>query len=211
MIGAYLRDDDEAIFKQKTLIIIDLLDDFFGQKNKYSNTIAATIYNRKGGLISGISYGDATEIIAICEAAKERFPIQEFVKSKNLFIDQLRIQKLIEISNKRFDLSKLIRLLEELNLNFINECYLSCAMISRAILDHIPPIFGYSTFIEVSNNYEGKSFKGNAQHLQNSLRNIADAYLHQPIRQKESLPTQTQINFSNDMDVILSEIIRILK
>ncbi len=49
------------------------------------------------------------------------------------------------------------------------------------------------------------------QHLQNSLRNIADNHLHQPIRKKESLPNRSQINFSNDLDVVLAEVIRLLK
>ena len=84
-------------------------------------------------------------------------------------------------------------------------------MICRAILDHVPPFFGHKTFNEVANNYGGKSFKGNAQHLQKSLRNIADNHLHLPVRKKEVLPNQNQINFSNDLDVVLSEIIRLLK
>ncbi len=45
--------------------------------------------------------------------------------------------------------------------------------------------------------------------LENSSRKIADSYLHTRIRNKESLPNRTQVNFSNDMDVLLSEIIRI--
>jgi hypothetical protein len=45
--------------------------------------------------------------------------------------------------------------------------------------------------------------------LNNSLRKIADSYLHQPIRKKETLPNKTQINFKNDMDVLFAEIIRI--
>ena len=101
--------------------------------------------------------------------------------------------------------------MDELNIAYASESYMTCAMICRAILDHIPPLFGFKTFIEVSNNYGGKSFKGNAQHLQNSLRNIADNHLHLPIRKKEILPNQNQINFSNDLDVVLSEIVRLLK
>jgi hypothetical protein len=49
------------------------------------------------------------------------------------------------------------------------------------------------------------------QHLDNSSRSIADAHLHTQIRSKESLPTQTQVNFTNDVDVLLGEIIRIWK
>ena len=49
------------------------------------------------------------------------------------------------------------------------------------------------------------------EHLQNSSRKIADSNLHTLIRGKESLPSQIQVNFSNDVDVLLAEIIRVLK
>ena len=84
-------------------------------------------------------------------------------------------------------------------------------MLVRATLDHVPTIFGYKTFIEVSNNYGGKSLKKSLLNLQNSSRNISDAYLHETIKQKESLPNATQIDFRNDLDLLLGEIVRILK
>jgi hypothetical protein len=84
--------------------------------------------------------------------------------------------------------------------------------LTRALLDHVPPIFLCAKFSEVANNYAGsKSFKESMKHLENSSRKIADQYLHTQIRQKESLPNITQVSFSNDIDVLLSEICRILK
>jgi len=91
---------------------------------------------------------------------------------------------------------------------------LAVTMLSRALIDHIPPIFGFRNFTEVANNYGGAkhtSFKKQMQHLEKSLRNIADSYLHNQIRKKESLPNRVQTNFSNDFDVLLAEIISILQ
>ena len=86
-------------------------------------------------------------------------------------------------------------------------------MIGRTILHHVPPIFGLKCFDEIANNYGGpkdhKSFKKNMTHLNESLKNIADSYLHLQIRKKEVLPTENQIDFKQDMDVLLGEIIRI--
>ncbi len=129
------------------------------------------------------------------------------------YVNPKRIQELQAIASPNYDLSKLIKLCEELNLCFTNECYLAVAMLVRAILDHVPPIFKCNNFGEVANNYGGggKSFKGSMQHLENSSRNIADAQLHKQIRNKETLPNETQVNFSNDLDVLLEEIVRILK
>ena len=106
---------------------------------------------------------------------------------------------------------KLIELCRELNECYSNENYLAVAMLTRALLDHIPPIFGFINFSEVANNYKGsRSFKASMLHLDNSCRKIADAHLHGPIRKREVLPSRTQVNFANDVDVLLSEIVRIL-
>jgi hypothetical protein len=126
-------------------------------------------------------------------------------------VDQSRIEELQAISSVQFDLMKLIKLCEELNVCYANECWLAVIMLTRAVLDHIPPILGHQTFVEVANNYGGRSLKGSMQHLQDSSRNIADMHLHQSIRARESLPNGTQIDFSNDLDVLLAEIVRVLR
>jgi hypothetical protein len=84
-------------------------------------------------------------------------------------------------------------------------------MLTRAIIDHVPPIFGAKTFNEVASNYSGtKSFKDSMLHLSNSARKIGDSHLHVQVRSRESLPNRTQVDFSRDLDVLLGEIVRIL-
>jgi len=133
----------------------------------------------------------------------------------DIFIDKSRITELRTISNAQFDLKRLIKLCEEINQNFSQSNYLSVAMLGRTILNHVPPIFSHKSFKEVANNYGGagnkRSFKKSMQHLSNSLKNIGDNHLHKPIESNESLPTRTQVNFSQDMDVLLGEIIVKLK
>lgn len=127
------------------------------------------------------------------------------------FIDKRRLTEIEEIHSSKFDLERLIQLCKKIEFCFRNECLLAVAALTRALLDHVPPIFGVKTFAEVANNYAGsKSFRGSMQHLENSARKIGDAYLHVHIRQRESLPNPTQVNFSNDLDVLLGEIVRIL-
>ena len=128
------------------------------------------------------------------------------------FVDLNRIEELRAIKSTRFDLAKVIMFCEELNLCYKNKCYLAVSLLTRALLDHVPPIFDCSQFSEVANNYGGtKSFKKSMQNLEKSSRNIADAHLHTPIRDKETLPSRAQVDFSNDVDVLLSEVVRILK
>jgi hypothetical protein len=128
-------------------------------------------------------------------------------------VDPTRFVELRAIQSQEFDLSKLLRYCEELNINYEGGCFLAVTMLGRAILDHVPPIFGCKNFTEVANNYSGgtKSFKQSMEHLDNSLRKIADAHLHVQIRKSEILPNRTQVNFSSDLDVMLAEIVRLLK
>jgi len=124
------------------------------------------------------------------------------------YIDKKRFQALKKKTGK-FDFSRLLQMFAELDHAFSVGNYISVILLTRAILDHIPPIFNSNIFTEVANNYGTKSFKDSMSHLENSSRKIADSYLHTKIRSKESLPNKTQVNFSNDIDVLLAEIIRI--
>lgn len=127
------------------------------------------------------------------------------------YIHISRINELKQTKNKNFDLTKLIRLCEELNIVFSEKCYFSTIMIVRSIIDHIPPIFGEMDFNKVISNYGNKSFKESMKNLNKSSRKIADSYLHQQIRTKEILPNSNQVRFIQDLDVLLSEIVRVLK
>ena len=130
----------------------------------------------------------------------------------DMYIDKTRIEELKSITKKDYDLNKIIRLLEEINVCYRNECYFGTILLVRATIDHVPPIFGFNKFSEVANNYKGSiSFKASMQNLENSSRNIADQHIHCQIRKAEVLPNKTQVNFKNDMDVLLAEIVRKLK
>ena len=101
---------------------------------------------------------------------------------------------------------------EELNACYSNQAWLATGMLVRALLDHVPPIFDKLSFAEVAEDHSaGKSFKEHMQHLENNSRKIADSSLHTRIRKHESLPTQKQVDFKNDLDTLLQEVVRILK
>lgn len=138
---------------------------------------------------------------------------KSIVNSKPDYVSQNRIKELGQISNNKHDLTKLIRLCEELNSNWYNENYISVGALIRILKDHVAPIFSYQNFNEVANNYSsaGKSFKKSMQTLQNTSKDISDRLIHNQIKPKTSLPSDAQVNFSQDLDVLLEEIVRILK
>ena len=128
------------------------------------------------------------------------------------YVAEERISELSEIESKEFDTSKLIRLLREINTAYNNDCYLTIGILVRAAIDHVPPIFGCTSFADAANNYKGtKSLKSAMRRLNDSLRHLADSYLHVQIRRVESLPTINQVDFRAEVDALLSEVSRALQ
>ncbi|HBU69743.1 MAG TPA: hypothetical protein DEE98_05105 [Elusimicrobia bacterium] len=161
------------------------------------------IHLPKGWIIKGPGKDRVRNIINVLEIPKTEETLI------GTYVDKKRI---VELKNIKchYDLTRLVQMLYELDDASSRNNYISVIMLVRAILDHVPPLFGNKNFLEFANNYNGgRSFKESMVRLQESCRKIADSYLHGQIRTKESLPNRIQINFSNDIDLLLSEIIRI--
>lgn len=174
----------------------------------FQNSILVAIASSKNIIFPKIS----AELNFYADSKSTKNNISMKVKEKGDYVDSQRIEELKGIVNQKFDLTRLIKLCEEINVAYQNDCYMSIAMVMRAIIDHIPPIFNASSFSEVINNYSGsRSFKDSMKLLQRSLRNVADSHLHVQIRRRETLPNFTQVNFKADLDLLLSEIVRLLK
>lgn len=92
-LGLYLPTEYESEFKRISIVIRDLLDEYFGNNNKYSSEISSTIFNQTGGFPPGISYAGVSDIIAIIDAALSRIPKQDSINKKGFFL------VLIEFSN----------------------------------------------------------------------------------------------------------------
>lgn len=128
------------------------------------------------------------------------------------YVDAQRIFQLQAVKKIEWDLRKLVRLLQEINLAHINGMHMATVMLVRAVADHVSPILGCKTFSEVANNYTApRSFSDQMKHLDVSMRKVADMHLHQQVRKSEVLPSATQVDFKAALDVLLAEILRILQ
>jgi hypothetical protein len=138
-------------------------------------------------------------------------PVKPVLAGKWVLIADSRLDELRALTSAQFDFRKLIRLCEELNIVSREECHFATGMLTRGLLDHVPPLFGVKSFSEVANNYVGgsKSFKDTMLHLDTAAKKIADGLLHTQIRNSETLPTAQQINFAPALDLLLGEIVRI--
>lgn len=183
-------------YRQKLMDASIITRGVFGTNHispEYLNNVGENITDE---ILGDMSYGEDIVVDKVDENINGEYVNLEIVEG---------LKKI----DSSFDYSKLIRLCEELNTNFSMCNYYSTAKLVRSIINHIPPIFGFDTFPQFVAGYGNKSFKGVMNHLDKSLRNIADGYLHEKIREKEILPNKTQVDFRQDLDVLLAEIIRI--
>ncbi|MBL3670862.1 hypothetical protein JL475_33900 [Streptomyces sp. M2CJ-2] len=106
----------------------------------------------------------------------------------------------LEDKDTVFRVDKLVALVRELNANYADEHPYTCQMLLRAILDHVPPAFGQSTFQGVVANVSwGRTDKAYVKKLAD-FRNGADDVLHRQINIHPSridmhdLPPRTYLN-----------------
>lgn len=150
---------------------------------------------------------DAVKRAAALPPAKARHALRP---ANIQLIAPSRVDELRECAPTNLDFRKLIRLCEEINICAEQKCWYAVAMLIRSILDHVPPVFGVAKFEHVVANYAGgRSFKETMGHLQETGRKIANAHLHERMRPAEVLPTPQQVNCGQQLDILLSEIVRI--
>ncbi len=143
------------------------------------------------------------------EAVKE-VPAALVSQPSHEYVNASWLAELQAIQSDSFDLKRLIRMCEELNSANANKSWHTVPLLVRAIIDHVPPIFGGSGFAHVASSGT-RSFNDSMAHLQTSLRKIADAHLHTHIRSSEVLPNRTQVDCARELDVLLGEIVRRLQ
>lgn len=215
----FLREEDQSRFSGLEAEARSLLQDALGPGNPYTMNIIFAVGGSSAGFLGGPSrscVGKVEEQVraAIREIKRKQHtaPIEAAKRAvKPAYVELQRLYELRTHKTKAWDFAKLIRLCDELNIAHEHECHHAVAMLVRAIMDHVPPVFGFKTFVEVSSNYGGggSSFKKTMETLQRTTRNIADGHLHSPIRSREVLPNATQVEFSQALDLLLAEVIRI--
>lgn len=217
-LGLYLKSDGEANFKRLAIEAKAMLDHELGLFNDFSTNLLLAINHGSGGYLGGPSLSAVQSARAVIEGGINqirRKPTQALAKTKSFaptYVSPSRLAEVRGLNSANWDVSRLVRLLEELNTAYAHRSHMSVAMLVRAVTDHVPPVFACKTFAEVANNYAGaKSFQGSVQHLHGSLRNIADAHLHVQIRRSETLPNEAQVDFRADLDVLLAEFVRLLR
>ncbi len=112
------------------------------------------------------------------------------------------------IKKDKFNYKKLNHLLDDLNENYNKQRQYACAMLIRAILDHIPPLLGFVTFDQVANNYPWN--QTDKVHMKSLLDFKDDAHdvLHRIISDDEDLLELNNLLNSNRFNRLLQECLK---
>ena len=124
------------------------------------------------------------------------------------FVDSGLVARVASLSGQSFNLAKLTRFTVELNENYSRGNYLSCALLIRAIINHVPPLFGHRTFSQVVAG-AGRSVKAILRQLEEGARDIDDLHTHEIVDGYSSPPTKNQIEpYKPPLEVLYQEIER---
>lgn len=129
------------------------------------------------------------------------------VANNSAFLDQGLVSQLRSMNSATYDFTKLIRFCEEINNSYRRGNYLSCALLIRAVMNHIPPIFGKQNFDQVVAS-SNRSVKAVLSRLEDEARPIADLHTHMLIRTKQFIPTKHQVEpCKAGFEILIQEII----
>lgn len=154
------------------------------------------------------AYDLSSEVQIVIDQLREIFehPV-EFENIYGSFIAPHIIEKLHLVGDFKFDLSKIIRFCEELNSSFNAGNFLASALLLRALIKYVPPIFGHDAFKQVVSQVS-KSRRDLFKPLDEVARGGADLHTHGLIRHKEVLPTRNQLEpFKVNLEFLLQEIL----
>ncbi|MFC4328697.1 hypothetical protein ACFPC0_12790 [Streptomyces andamanensis] len=119
----------------------------------------------------------------------------------NSYISDKIVADLQSIADSsKLNCEKLLKLIGELNAAYSGGRVYSALAIVRAIIDHIPPIFGFIKFSEVHSNWAWGRTDKNYMLKLSDFRSTADDVLHRQISSNvdlieiEDLPPRTWLN-----------------
>lgn len=131
----------------------------------------------------------------------------------DLYVSRQKIDELAHLKPLLvgvWDLSVLIELCEGINVNYAEERYLPVAMMLRAIMDHVPPLFdnapNFATVASQSRKSESAIYT-----RMYGAKDISDFWIHQQIRPHISMPGPEVVDIRSDFNFLLDRAIERLR
>jgi len=167
---------------------------------------------KKVGLDNEVAYQDFMEWVYKLDADLDTYFKSDWKsriqpQSTGTYINE-DIIKRYQAKTSKFNYGKLIAMLEELNTNYDQGNIYGSSMLLRAIIDHIPPLLGKITFLDVVNQYPwggDKSSKLKSIKELERFRNIPDDVLHSQISKKDEVVDMSYLPNKYCINTLLEE------
>jgi hypothetical protein len=119
------------------------------------------------------------------------------------------VAHLEQTASTRFDTQFLARLCQEINSCWSHGNVIATALLMRSVLNYVPPIFGHTTFAQVTAQ-AGRSLKESFDHLENGLRKVADFQTHRIGGPLTPYPSVAQVEpFKPQFELLMHEILKV--
>jgi hypothetical protein len=107
----------------------------------------------------------------------------------------------------KLDARVLVRICQEINSCWAHGNVIATALLMRAVLNYVPPVFGRETFSQVVANCD-RTLKQSLTHLEEGLRKIADFHTHRRIGPADCPPSSAQVEpFKPQFELLLQEVV----
>ncbi|MEV1116124.1 hypothetical protein AB0I91_13715 [Actinosynnema sp. NPDC049800] len=123
------------------------------------------------------------------------------------YVDEGLIHQLETLQHPAWHLGRLIAMLHELNSNYAAGHAYSCLMLCRAIIDHVPRLFGVDSYAAVTSMPNISRSERKLLQLLGDKRFSADHVLHHHIGKKADVITMYDVPDRTGMNILIQHVI----
>ncbi|MFB7707490.1 hypothetical protein [Streptomyces sp. NPDC056105] len=130
------------------------------------------------------------------------------------YVDLALLKELEEAAAKTtWKLRKLLDLCRELNDNYVADNPYACAALIRALLDHVPPVFGQKGYAAVASQHTFTMQRTDKEHAKKLLdfKSVADDVMHRPIGTSVPVVGMGDLPEPVRLNALLQEMLTVLR
>jgi hypothetical protein len=117
------------------------------------------------------------------------------------------IRRLVAVQTAKVDTEVLVGLCREINSSWSHGNVVATALVMRAVLNYVPPVFGHETFPQVVAQ-SPRTLKEAWSHLEEGLRKVADFHAHRRLGPADIFPSPAQVEpFKPQFELLLHEVL----
>jgi hypothetical protein len=115
------------------------------------------------------------------------------VTTNRWIVEPAIVSRLATTKSAHVNVASLVRMCTEINSSYANRNLLATVLLMRAVLTHIPALFGYGSFAEVLANV-GNGLDESFAHLETGLQRLAELHTDRRVGSSAVYPSVVQVD-----------------